>query len=147
LKIVLKLLGGLVLFLILGVSLIAAYINWFEPPGFTIERKIPEPDSGKINLSTGKKIVSNFCASCHLSGDGALSGRILMEHKQWGLIGTGNLTKHPDSNISSYSDAELFIFLRTGIKKDGKMAYPMMPKSATISDQDLYSAIAFLRSE
>jgi hypothetical protein len=71
----------------------------------------------------------------------------MMKHQKWGTIASANLTKHPTSILSSYSDSELFSFLKTGVKRNGKMALPMMPKLGAMSDEDLFSVIAFLRSD
>lgn len=142
-----KILGILLLVIVLVVGLLAGYIHWMPSPSFgkkNIDLKI-ETNSESIN--TGRKIVLNYCVSCHMSNHGTLSGRVLMDHPEWGVIYTGNLTKHPESNISAYSNEELYYFLRTGIKKNGQMALPMMPKLAKMSDKDLNSLIAFLRSD
>jgi hypothetical protein len=39
------------------------------------------------------------------------------------------------------------LFLRTGLRPDGQYVPPYMPKLANISDEDMYSLIAFLRSD
>lgn len=45
------------------------------------------------------------------------------------------------------SNSEIAYLLRTGIKRDGKYAPPWMPKFPHLSDRDLESVIAYLRSD
>jgi len=143
---VLKALGILIVVVIILAVLFVGYINWGPPPKYPMQSPDLQIKITPERLAVGEKIVSNFCKSCHLS-NGTLSGKVLIDHPKWGLIVTGNLTNHPSSNLMSYTDGELFTFLKTGVKKDGEMAFPMMPRLGVMSDEDLYSLIAFLRSD
>jgi hypothetical protein len=144
---ILKLFAYILLIPVFLALLLFAYINWGNPPGF--EQKVQQItiDPTPERLRIGKKIALNFCKSCHLSDQGTLSGKVLMNDQKWGIISTANLTNIPNSIVAAYSDGELISFLKTGVKKDGKMALPMMPKLALMSDEDLASIIAFLRSD
>jgi hypothetical protein len=50
------------------------------------------------------------------------------------------------AGIGKWTDGDLIYFIRTGVKPDGQYVPPYMPKLIHISDEDLYSIIAFLRS-
>lgn len=49
--------------------------------------------------------------------------------------------------IGGWTDGEIAFLLRTGIRRDGQYTPPWMPKLNRIADEDLYSIIAFLRSD
>jgi cytochrome c1 len=66
---------------------------------------------------------------------------------QFGKAWAPNITQSPDSRLTGYSDGELAYFFRTGVKRDGGYAPPWMPKFPHLSDYDLKSVIAYLRSE
>jgi hypothetical protein len=64
----------------------------------------------------------------------------------FGKMWSANITQHPTAGISEYTDGELSYLLRTGIKRDGSYAGPWMT-FPLLSDEDLVSTIAFLRSD
>ena len=146
-KKLIRILAGLIALVLLLVLVLIGYINYFDSPGFS-----PVDVSSRINvqeadMELGEKLVQNNCTICHLSENGSLSGRVIMNQKQWGKIASANLTRHPDSPLSLYSNSELFLLLKSGLKRDGKMALPMMPKISTMSDKDILSIILFLQTE
>jgi mono/diheme cytochrome c family protein len=65
---------------------------------------------------------------------------------EFGTFYSHNITKHPEKGLGRYSDGELAYLLRTGVRKDGIFTGPMMA-SPFLSDEDLASIIAFLRSD
>jgi hypothetical protein len=71
----------------------------------------------------------------------------LTEVTQFGKIFSKNITKHPDAGIGKWTDGELVSFLRTGTKPNGQYVPPYMPKLVHISDEDMNSIVAFLRSD
>lgn len=68
------------------------------------------------------------------------------EISQFGTIYSKNITKHPDLGIGKWTDGQLAYLLRTGVKPDGTFL-PIMAKLQKMSDKDLQSIIAFLRSD
>lgn len=74
-------------------------------------------------------------------------GNLLQLKKVFGKINAPNITQDPDYGIGKYTDGELYRLLRTGIKKDGKLAVPMMMRFPTAADEEIYSMIAYLRSD
>jgi mono/diheme cytochrome c family protein len=99
-------------------------------------------------LVRGKKLVSIRCAGCHYDQKtGALSGHVMVDAPpELGTIYSHNITRHPTRGIGRYSDGELVYLLRTGVRRDGVFTGPFM-QSPHLADEDLYSIIAFLRSE
>jgi mono/diheme cytochrome c family protein len=66
---------------------------------------------------------------------------------EFGEVYAPNITQHPELGINDYTDGEILYLLRTGIKMDGQYAPPWMPKYPHMSDEDIRSIIAFLRSD
>ena len=83
-----------------------------------------------------------------MSQNQLLEGKLIVEDTSaLGAIYSPNITQHPEAGIGNYTDGELYRLLRTGVKKNGQLALPMMLKSSTIADEDLYAIIAFLKSD
>jgi hypothetical protein len=88
------------------------------------------------------------CVQCHRGKEGKLTGNILADApKEFGFIHSANITQHPERGIGSWTDGELLYLLRTSVKRDGSYAPPYMPAFPRASDEDLYSIIAWLRSD
>ncbi|MEQ1747273.1 MAG: c-type cytochrome [Saprospiraceae bacterium] len=104
------------------------------------------PDSARVER--GAKIATLLCNECHKNpSTGRLSGRIMSDLPAvFGEVASLNITQDPDHGIGSWTDGELYYFLRTGIRKDGSWAPPFMPKFPIMADEDLHSIIAWLRS-
>lgn len=99
-------------------------------------------------LLKGQKLASMLCAHCHLDPNtGKFSGRKMEEVPQFGEIYAKNITQHPEYGIGKWTDGELVYLLRTGLKPDGTYLPPYMVKLVHMSDEDLHSIIAFLRSD
>jgi mono/diheme cytochrome c family protein len=89
-----------------------------------------------------------LCRSCHYNNEThKFTGRELSEVTQFGKIYSANITNHPEAGIAKWTDGELVSFLRTGVRPDGQYVPPYMPKLAHISDEDMNSIVAFLRSD
>lgn len=144
LKILGIILGVIVLVLLLG----AAAINFSgipsydtNPPDLTIE-----PDSALA--AEGKRLATLVCNHCHAGPSGKLDGKQMLDlPAEFGKAWAPNITQHPNSRLAPYTDGELAYLLRTGVKRDGKYAPPWMPKFPHLSDEDLHSIIAYLRSD
>ena len=143
LKIALAVIGLIILIIVgflayVGMSPIPSYAN--EAPELTIE-------STPQRVEEGARIASMMCASCHRSDDRRLGGSHMPDASDFGYVYAPNITQHPQHGIADYTDGELAYLFRTGIKKDGQYAPPWMPKFPHLSDEDLASIIAFLRSD
>ena len=142
----LSILLGVLILLICVVALGAAYVNFAPIP--THEAQVPELriEADSAMIARGEKLVSLSCALCHVGKKGrAMEGGPWRE-KDLGALYVANLTRHPESAASRYTDGEMALLLRTGIKQNGEMALTM-PRYAHLSDRDLQSIIAFLRSD
>ncbi len=119
---------------------------------------VPKYPPGKIDLKVestpervarGKRYVQTLCATCHMDPTTRkLTGKQMLDApKEFGTLFSRNITKHPDKGIGGWTDGELAYLLRTGIRRDGQYLPPYMVKLPHLSDEDLYSIIAFLRSD
>lgn len=118
-------------------------------PKYT-EPTIPEfkVESTPERIAQGTKIASVQCMVCHRGKDNKLVGRPLSElPAEFGSIASANITHSKEHGIGSWTDSELAYFLRTGVRKNGQYAPIYMPKFAHLSDEDLKSVIAWLRSD
>lgn len=119
-------------------------------------RSIPKYDVQKINvkvdvtperIAQGTKLASMLCRNCHFNdATGKFTGKELKEVPQFGTIYSANITEDTVAGIGKWSDGDIIYLIRTGIKPDGQYLPPYMPKLIHISDEDLYSIVAFLRS-
>jgi len=139
--------------IILGVLLliVVCFVTYIYADG------IPKYTAKKIDLKVeitpqrveqGHKIATMECIACHAGPDGKLTGRQLTElPKEFGTVYSRNITSDPEKGIASWTDGEIYYLLRTGIKRDGQYIPPYMAKFPNASDEDLYSVIAWLRSD
>jgi len=101
-------------------------------------------------ITRGQHIANTWCATCHtLNGQLPLSGGKNLSdeaHMPLGDLYTINLT--PAGPLSSWTDAEIFRAIRDGADKN-RRRLPVMSaqRVRNLSDEDLKSVIAFLRSQ
>lgn len=124
----------------------AAYIQLAPMPTYKVAPPQLNIVHDSAHIAEGRRIVLTECIECHRGPDGKPSGALWVDDPQLGKLYSANLTQHPEFGLKRYSDAELAYTLRTGIKRDGHFAGPFMlfPR---LSDEDLASVIAFLRSD
>jgi mono/diheme cytochrome c family protein len=120
---------------------------------------VPNYEPGKVELKVevtpervkrGKKIANLLCAECHKDPTtGKLSGKRMEEAPpEFGPIFSRNLTRSTThGEPAKYTDGQLAYLIRTGIGRDGRYVPPYMAKLPHLSDEDLASIIAFLRSD
>ena len=101
------------------------------------------------NVALGAKIANVQCNFCHKNNaDGKLSGKLMSDlPPDFGEVHSANITQSKEHGIGSWTDGELMYFLRTGVRKNGQYAPIYMPKYTHMSDDDMKSIIAFLRSD
>lgn len=140
---VLLILLGVITLLFIGTGL---FINFKKPTLF--ENKAPQitVNADSAMIAEGTRIASILCINCHGAENGKLSGGYMADVKAFGDLYAPNITHHATAKLDGYTDGELIYFLRTGIKKDGYYAPPWMPKFPLLSDKDIQSIVAFLRS-
>ena len=148
-KRILKFAGWVVAVVLLVVGLAAAYIQVRGVPTYAVAAPALRVDVTPERVERGRRWVTMLCADCHTDpATGQLTGRVMTDApKEFGPIVSRNITRHPVKGIGSWTDGELAYFLRTGIRRDGQYIPPPMVKLAHMSDEDLSSVIAFLRSD
>lgn len=145
---ILKVVGIVLGVVALGVGGFAGYVatDWpVRKPLAKLELKV---EATPERLARGQKLVSLRCAGCHYSqATGALSGTEMKDTPpEFGRIFSHNITAHPTKGLGRYSDGELAVLLRTGVRRDGVFTGPFM-QSPHLADEDVASIIAFLRSD
>jgi len=147
-----KILGTLVGLIVLAIGGFAAYISIKGVPKYPVNMppavanlQVPRDSA---HVARGAKIATLLCNECHKGADGMLTGNILPDlPKEFGTVASYNLTHDAEHGIANWTDGELYYFLRTGIRKNGSWAPPFMPKFPLMADEDVYSVIAWLRSD
>ncbi|MCW3106536.1 MAG: hypothetical protein JWQ09_1042 [Segetibacter sp.] len=144
LKAILLVIAGLIVLVVIA----AAVVSFRGIPKYEAKKVDVKIDYTLARVENGAKLASMLCRNCHYSNQThRFTGRPLSEVNQFGKIYSKNITNHPDAGIGKWTDGELISFLRTGTKPNGQYVPPYMPKLAHISDEDMYSIIAFLRSD
>lgn len=148
-KKVFKIIGVVFFLLLLSIFSIAGFINFSDLPKYETEKiDFPKVESTPEMVANGAKIAALQCNHCHMGEDGKLSGKLLQEiPKDFGTIYSRNITNDNEKGIGNWSDAEIAYLLRTGCKPDGSYLPIYMPKFPHLSDYDLKSVIAYLRSD
>ncbi|GAB4092142.1 c-type cytochrome [Flaviaesturariibacter terrae] len=137
-----------VLALALLIGLFASFVAIRGIPSYKAERVDLKVAITPERVAQGQKLASMLCRSCHLDPNtNRFTGRRLDEAPQFGDIYARNITHDKIHGIGNWSDGELAYLLRTGLKPDGTYLPPYMPKLVMLSDEDLASVIAFLRSD
>jgi hypothetical protein len=153
-----KILGYLVLIIVIVVGGLVTYVkvalpNVGEAPKLTVE-KTPE------RIARGKYLANSvsLCVNCHSARDWTrFSGPVYMDSlgkggelfdQKVGLPGAYYSKNITPAGISRYSDGELFRVITTGVTKEGKALFPLMPYShyGQMDPEDVYSMIAYIRS-
>jgi mono/diheme cytochrome c family protein len=143
----LKILGLILGVIVLAIAGIAAWVNFTGTPTYEVKNPSIQLPTDSISLARGGKIVELVCAHCHRSENGLLNGKLFSpESEGYGEIWSGNITNHPTAGLGRYKDGEIAYLLRTGIKRDGKLAGPYM-LFPHLSDEDMAAVIAYLRSD
>ncbi|UFH53484.1 cytochrome c [Spirosoma sp. KNUC1025] len=136
--------GGLVVLLLFFCGYVASVgIPKYAPP---ITPKITVQRSEAL-VKRGEAIAQVQCMSCHANRDNRLTGKRLDEIPAiFGTIYSKNITQDKEKGIGRWTDGELMYFLRTSVRPDGSFV-GVMPRYALMSDEDVKSVIAWLRSD
>jgi mono/diheme cytochrome c family protein len=138
---------------ILGAALIligigAGYIQFGPAPSYE-EPVISdlEIEITPERVAEGRRIASMLCNECHSGSDGKLSGKKMIDVPPvFGVFYSANITQHAERGVGKWTDGEMYNFLRTGLRRDGSFA-AIMPQFPKVSDEEMYSVIAYLRSD
>ena len=149
-KKIFKVLGIIVLIVAVLAGGFASFIALRGIPKYDVNiPDIPNVEVTPHRIERGAKIASMLCNNCHLNTKtGKLSGQNMFEIPEFGTINSKNITNDPDIGFGKWTDAQLIYFIRTGINPfTGQFVPPYMPKLIHLSDEDLRSIVAFLRSD
>lgn len=148
-KTVFKFLGYIVLVVIVAAASFAGYVAISGIPTYTPVKVNLKVEVTPAKVERGQKYASMLCIDCHLDpSTGKLTGKRLADvPASFGVAYSKNITRDPIYGIGAWTDGEIAYLLRTGITRSGRYAPPWMPKYPHMSDEDLESVIAFLRSD
>ena len=147
-KKIFKILLIIIATLVVAVGIAASCISLRSIPKYAAQKINIKVETTPGRIERGTKLASMLCRNCHLSdATDKFTGRELTEAPQFGKIYSANITQDKVAGIGNWSDGDLIYLIRTGLKPDGQYIPPYMPKLVNISDEDLYSIIAFLRSD
>ena len=146
---------GLLLLLLFaaGVWFLTRFPDAGPAPAVTVERTA-------ARLERGKYLAEHVavCIDCHSDRDWTrFSGPIVAGSEgaggfrfgpELGFPGTIYAKNITPAAIGSMSDGQLLHTITTGIGKDGKALFPLMPYQsyAQMADEDLYAIIAYIRT-
>lgn len=133
-----------------GMLAFAGYVAMRGIPHYPAPEKLTiQVEVTPERVARGLKIAQAQCIVCHSNTEGtSLSGKMLPDlPKEFGLAYSANITQHPVHGIGKYSDGELIRIMRTGVRPDGSYLPIYMPKFLHMSDEDVKSVVAFLRSD
>ena len=146
-KKVFKVLLIIIVVIVVGVGILASYIALRSIPKYDVEKINVTVESTPARVARGTKLASMLCRNCHYNeATQKFTGKELKEAPQFGNIYSANITQDTMAGIGKWSDGDIIYLIRTGIRPDGQYIPPYMPKLIHISDEDLYSIVAFLRS-
>lgn len=127
----------------------AGFIEFTAPPRYRTSSASFEVDVTPERVARGKSIAAMRCFACHVDPQtgSATGNRVAVPSSLASVAYAPNITRDLKAGIGSWSDGELSYALRTGVRPDGRLLAPWMPRMALIADEDLYAVIAFLRSD
>lgn len=154
----LKYFGYLVLLIVLAAASLLTYVSVALPDvGPAEDLKI---DYTQERIERGRYLANavNLCMDCHAERDfskfsgppkegtkGSGGDRFDQSMGFPGVFYSKNITP---AGISRYTDGELFRVITTGVNKDGRAMFPVMPYLyySKMDPEDIYSIIAYIRS-
>lgn len=148
-KLVFKILGGLLLLILIVAGGFAAFVAIDGIPSYPTGKVDLKVEVTPERVARGKVIANMLCSQCHLdTRTGRLTGHRLPDlPAQFGAAYSKNITHDREVGIGAWTDGEIAFMLRTGINRKGKYTPPWMPKLPRIDDEEIASIIAFLRSD
>jgi len=142
-----KLLLVMLLAFVVLVGLTALYVHLNGIPRYPTQELDLNVEITPARVQEGSRMVLTYCYHCHYSPiTNTLSGDFSPMDEEIGTLPTPNITRDSIYGIGSWTDGQLAYFLRTGIRPDGSFVL-FMPKFIKLSDEDLFSLIAFMRSD
>ncbi|KAA9339622.1 cytochrome c [Hymenobacter busanensis] len=147
-KKVLRVLGLLVAGLVFLGACAATFVQVRGIPSYDVPKlKLAPVAYTPARIEHGRRLAMSICASCHFDKKtGRFSGQELKDiPAQFGRFYSANITSDKAHGIGGWTDAQVVTLLRTGIGPDGRIR-SVMPSFERLSDEDVLSIVAFLRS-
>ncbi|MFN8265138.1 MAG: cytochrome c [Chitinophagaceae bacterium] len=157
-KLIKKLIGGILLIVLLIVAGGLAYLKFFLPNvgAAPVLKAEATPD----RVARGEYLANHVtvCIDCHskrdwsrfsgppLEGTFGMGGDVFDQKVGFpGVFYARNITPE---GISRYTDGELFRLITTGVTKEGKAIFPVMPyhNYGQMDEEDILSIIAYIRT-
>lgn len=133
--------------LILLIVAFATYINFKSFPVYEVPAVSMKVDVTPERVANGQRIASMLCIQCHSNDQNRLAGKWMKDvPAEFGTICSKNITQDPELGIGEWTDGQLYVMLRTGIKPDGTCGM-FMPKFPLMAEEDVKDIIAWLRSD
>lgn len=126
------------------ILLFCAFVQFGPLPKYKADS--PNISIGQKDISEGRRLALTICVRCHFNEQTkSFAGRQHGNPKRLGVFFSGNITQDLATGIGTWQPGEIYFFLRTGIKPDGSYVFDM-PKYPNLSDEDILSLVAFLKS-
>lgn len=154
----LKIFGIIVLVVVVAVTGLLTYVKTALPD-------VGGPEDIKIEytqerVARGKYLANSVtvCMDCHSTRDWSKFSGPLTEgtfgkggdrfDQSVGMPGVYHAANITPAGISRYTDGELFRVITTGVTKEGRAMFPLMPYPyyGKLDREDVYSIIAYVRS-
>jgi len=133
--------------IIILVGAFAAFISMKGVPKYQAKTVALKIKTTPARVERGRQLSAMLCNDCHMNDKTQkLTGRRMAELPQFGTVYSRNITNDPVHGIGNMTDGQVYYLLRTGVRPDGRFL-PIMAKLQKMSDEDLQSIIAFLRSD
>ncbi len=146
-KTFLKVIGVLLIIAAVAGLSFFSYIEISGIPSYEAHDPGIKVHGDSIMVANGARIASLLCVNCHLNKEtNRLSGDAMPDAGAFGNIHSYNITHDERYGIGSWTDGQVLYFLRTGVMPSGEYAPPYMPKFVHMSDYDIQSIVAWLRS-
>ncbi|TGE24666.1 cytochrome c [Hymenobacter aquaticus] len=146
---VLRIMGLLLAVVVVAAVGFVVFVSARGIPSYDVPKPTGMPliEATPARLAQGEKLVLSSCADCHLNRQtNRLAGhRLLDTPPEFGGLYSANITQDKEHGIGAWTDAELVTLLRTGVGRDGRFRI-VMPSFVHMSDEDVSSLVAFLRS-
>jgi hypothetical protein len=150
-------LGGLIAAIVIFVIGVILYLRFALP---AIPLKEINVQVTPERVEKGKYLANHVmvCMDCHSTRDWKLYSGPLVDRtlgkggevfdQKMGFPGSFSAANITPFNLKSWSDAEIYRAITSGVKKDGRAMFPIMPYPyyRTLDTEDIYSIIAYIRS-
>lgn len=157
-KKLLKIFGYLLLVLFIAVGALLTYVKAALPDVGAAEELTIEYTPARIERGRYLANCVTVCIDCHSTRDWTKFSGPITEgtlgkggdrfDQNAGLPGVFVAKNITPEGIQRYTDGELFRVITTGVNKEGKAMFPLMPYPyyGKMDHEDIYSIIAYIRS-